>query len=118
MTSIRTLFRTSTPIHDKANKRLPYPVNIADILYDPRGIQVPQQDVIAAPGLQGNIGRGQRRLNQMAQNQNQNRNNRALSGADPALAQILTRMQNRDEQQDNTRKKLLMFPKNAFDGTF
>ena len=109
------MFRTSTPIEDRDNKRLPYPVNIANILYDPRGIQVPRQDIIAAPGLQGNIGRGQHRLNQMAQNPN--RNNRALRGADPALVQILTRMQNRDEQQDNTRKKLLMFPKNAFDGT-
>ena len=49
--SIRTLFRTSTPIEDKDIKRLPYPVNIADILHDPRGIQVPPQDIVAAPGL-------------------------------------------------------------------
>ena len=33
--------------------------------------------------------------------------NAGLQGADPALAQILNRMQDRDEQQDNTCKKLL-----------
>ena len=43
--------------------------------------------------------------------------NAGLRGADPALVQILNRMQDRDEQQDYTRKKLLMFPKTAFDGT-
>ena len=40
----------------------------------------------------------------------QNRNNRALRGTDPALVQILTRMQNRDEQQDNTQKKFANVP--------
>ena len=37
---------------------------------------------------------------------------RGLRGADPALIEILNRMENKD----NTRKKFLMFPKQAFDG--
>ena len=37
---------------------------------------------------------------------------RGLRGAGPALIEILNRMENKD----NTRKKFLMFPKQAFDG--
>ena len=37
---------------------------------------------------------------------------RGLRGADPALIEILKRMENKD----NTRKKFLMFPKQVFDG--
>ena len=37
---------------------------------------------------------------------------RGLRGADPALIEILNRMENKD----NTRKKFLMFPKQAFNG--
>ena len=37
---------------------------------------------------------------------------RGLRGTDPALIEILNRMENKD----NTRKKFLMFPKQAFDG--
>ena len=39
-----------------------------------------------------------------------------LRGADPALIQILTRMEERDNNRDNTCKKFLMFPKDSFDG--
>ena len=53
----------------------------------------------------------------MAQNQNRGRgHNAALQGADPALIQILQRMEDRDNNRDLSRKKLLMFPKNMFNG--
>ena len=111
-TTLERLFRSSTPKKEKnCRKKLPYPVNLQDILYDPVVLQI-QQDIIATPAChqQGNIQRGAQRLNQMAQNA-------GLRGADSALVQILNRMQDRDEQQDNTCKKLLMFPKTAFHGT-
>ena len=38
--------------------------------------------------------------------------NRGLRVADPALIEILNRIENKD----NSRKKFLMFPKQAFDG--
>ena len=53
------------------------------------------------------VGRG-RNANQAA--------NQALQGADPALVQILQMMQNRDTNQDNSRKHFLMFPKESFTG--
>ena len=37
-------------------------------------------------------------------------------GADPALVQILQMMQNRDTNRDNSRKHILMFPKESFTG--
>ena len=40
----------------------------------------------------------------------------ALQGADPALVQILQMMQNKDANRDNSRKQILMFPKDSFTG--
>ena len=111
ITKIKEKFRASTPKRGKeVDKKLPHPVNLQDILHDPAGLQIPPQDIIAAPAGQGDIQRGQNRVNQMAQNA-------GLRGADPALVQILTRIQDRDEQKDNSRKKLLMLPKTVFNGT-
>ena len=82
------------------------------MLYDPAGLQVPSQDIIAAPALnqQNNLQGGVQRVNQMAARQ-------GLRGADPTLIQILNRMQERDQNQENTRKKFIMFPKEPFDGS-
>ena len=41
LSSIRTLFQTSTPVEEEGENRLSYPVNIRDILHDPQGLQVP-----------------------------------------------------------------------------
>ena len=48
--------------------------------------------------------------------QRRGRNQNPLLGADPALIQILTRMENRDSNRDNACKKFLMFPAGKFDG--
>ena len=68
-------------------------------------------DIIAAPGLQGpvhnHLTHAVQRLQDMARQVPA-----GLWGADPALIEILNRMENKD----NTRKKFLMFPKNAFNG--
>ena len=77
---------------------------------------VPPVDIIAAPGQRQNqnVQRGLNRVNVMAQGRGRNQN--PLLGADPALIQILTRMENRDTNRDNARKKFLMFPPGKFDG--
>ena len=80
-----------------------------ELLHQPG--KVPATDIIAAPGLRvpinNNLACAAHRLQNMAQN-----TQRGLRGADPALIEILNRMENKD----NTRKKFLMFPKQAFDG--
>ena len=69
ITKIKEKFRASTPKRGKeADKKLPYPVNLQDILHDPAGLLIPRQDIIAAPAGQGDIQRGQNRVNQMAHN--------------------------------------------------
>ena len=72
---------------------------------------VPAADIIAAPGLQvpinNNLACAAHRWQNMARNAQ-----RGLREVDPALIEILNRIENKD----NTRKKFLMFPKQAFDG--
>ena len=72
---------------------------------------VPAADIIAAPGqripINNNLACAAHRLQNMARNAQ-----RGLRGVDPALIEILNRIENKD----NTRKKFLMFPKQAFDG--
>ena len=72
---------------------------------------MPTTDIIAAPELKvsinNNLACAAHRLQNMARNAQC-----GLRGADPALIEILNRMENKD----NTRKKFLMFPKQAFDG--
>ena len=77
---------------------------------------VPPVNIIAAPGQRQNqnVQRGLNRVNAMAQGRGRNQN--PLLGADTALIQILTRMENRDSNWDNARKKFLMFPPGKFDG--
>ena len=77
---------------------------------------MPLVNIIAAPGQykNQNVQRGLNRVNTMAQGCGRNQN--PLLGADPALIQILTRMENRDSNWDNARKKFLMFPAGKFDG--
>ena len=86
-------------------------VTLQELLYHPGGLHVPTTDIIAAPGLQvpvnNNLAHAAHRLQNMEWNAQC-----GLRGADPALIEILNRM----ESKDNTRKKFLMFPKQAFDG--
>ena len=82
-----------------------------ELLHQPGGLCVPATNIIAALGLQvpvnNNLACATHRLQIMARNAQC-----GLRGADPALIEILNRMENKD----NTRKKFLMFPKQAFDG--
>ena len=102
----------STPIETETKLgKLPKKVTLQELLHQPGGLHVPATDIIAAPGLQGpinnNLACAAHRLQNMARNAQ-----RGLRGADPALIEILNRM----AKKDNTRKKFLMFPKQAFDG--
>ena len=90
--------------------KLPKKVSVQELLHQPGGLHVPATDIIATPGLQvplnNNLAHAAHRLQNMARNAQC-----GLRGADPALIEILNRMENKD----NTRKKFLMFPKQAFD---
>ena len=104
--------RASTPVETQAKiGKLPKKVTLQELLHQPGGLSVPATDIIAALGLQvpinNNLVHATHRLQNMAHNAQ-----RGLRGADPALIEILNRMENKD----NTRKKFLMFPKQAFDG--
>ena len=86
------------------------------ILHTP-ALHIPPVDLTVAPGQVQNIQRANQRLAAMAQNQNCGRGrNAGLQGADPALIQILQRMEDRDNNRDLSHKKLLMFPKDMFNG--
>ena len=96
----------STPVETQAQLgKLPTKVTLQELLHQPGGLTVPATDIIAAPGLQvpvnKNLANATQRLQNMAQNAQ-----RGLRGADPALMEILNRMENKD----NTRKKFLWFP--------
>ena len=88
--------------------------NLNEIINHPGTFTVPAIDIVAAPGLHGQVPlnqyltRARRRLQNMAQPPAP-----PLQGADPALIAILNRMENKD----STRKKFLTFPKSDFDGT-
>ena len=82
-----------------------------ELLHQPGGLCVPATDIIAAPGLQVPLNNNLARAAHILQNMVWDAQH-GLRGADPALIEILNRMENKD----NTRKKFLMFPKQAFDG--
>ena len=114
-------FRTSTPDQeerkpDKEPDRCP----LKEIVNHRPAFEVPEVDIIVAPGRQAagaNAQLGAQRVNAtMAANRGRNRAPN-LPGADPALIQILQMMQNRDANRDNSRKQLLMFPTEKFTGT-
>ena len=102
----------STPVETQAQLgKLPKKVTLQELLHQPGGLSVPATHIIAAPGLQvpvnNNLVCATQRLQSMAWNAQ-----RGLMGVDLALIEILNRMENKD----NTRKKFLMFPKQAFNG--
>ena len=104
--------RASTPIEiDKEATKLSKKVTLQDLLYHPGALHIPSSDIKAAPGLQDPIHNDLRHAAQRLQNIAQ-QVPAGLQGADPALIEILNRMENKD----NTREKFLMFLKNAFDG--
>ena len=105
----------STPIHKgTTTKHKGVIFNINEIIHHPGAFTVPDTDIIAAPGQQGQVQlnsyltRARQRLQNMAQPAPP-----CLQGADPALIAILNRMENKD----STHKKFIMFPKADFDGT-
>ena len=102
--------RASTPEKDIAvcNK-------LKEIINHRPAFVVPPVNIIAVPGQcqNQNVQRGLNRVNTMAQGCGRNQN--PLLGADPALTQILTRMENSDSNRDNAHKKFLMFPAGKFD---
>ena len=51
------------------------------------------------------------------QGRGQRMSGRTLQGANPALIQIFKRMEDKDNNRDNSRKKFLMFPSGWFNGT-
>ena len=109
-------FRMSTPEpavrqQDKEPAHCP----LKEIIHHKPALTVSKVDIVVAPGghRQANIHRGQQRVNaaMAAGRRNPPLN---LQGVDPALVQILTMMQNRDANRDNSRKKFIMFPKDSF----
>ena len=90
---------------------------IEEIIHHPQAFQVPPVEIVVAPGQQTvnqAVNRDIQRVQGvqgMAARCVQN-----LQGADPALVQILTLMNNRDANRDNVRKNFHMFPKEAFTG--
>ena len=114
-------FRTSTPEQDdRQPAREPDRCPLKEIINHRPALEVPEVDIIVAPGGRGagaNIQLGAQRVNAaMAAGRGRQRVPN-LQGADPALVQILQMMQNRDANRDNSRKQLLMFPTEKFTGT-
>ena len=112
-------FRTSTPDpEDRKPAKEPSRCPLQEIVNHKPALEVPQVDIVVAPGCQAaaNIQLGAHRVNAaMAGRGRQAAPN--LPGADPALVQILQMMQNRDANRDNSHKQLLMFPTEKFTGT-
>ena len=107
--------RVSTPIDTTCKNHLSE--KLREIIFHTPALHIPPVDLMVAPGQVQNIQRANQRLAAMAQNQNRGRgHNAGLQGADPALIQILQRMEDRDNNRDLSRKKLLMFPKDMFNG--
>ena len=107
--------RVSTPIDTTCKN--PLSERLREIICHTPALHIPPVDLMVAPGQVQNIQRVNRRLAAMAQNQNNGRgNNAGLQGADPALIQILQQMEDRDNNRDLSHKKLLMFPKDMFNG--
>ena len=109
-------FRMSTPEpSERKPEKEPLQCPLKEIIKHKGALHIPPVDIIVAPDRQGtNAQRGLQRVQAMAGRWgNQNLN---LQGADPALAQILQIMQNRDANRDNSHKQFLMFPKESFTG--
>ena len=80
-------------------------------------LHIPPIHIIVAPGRgAANAQRGLQRVQAMAGRGRQQNQIPNLQGANPALVQILQLMQNRDANQDNSRKQFLTFPKESFTG--
>ena len=113
-------FRTSTPEkEDRKPAKEPIRCPLKEIINHRPALEIPEVDIIVAPGGRGagaNVQLGAQRVNAaMAAGRGRQRVPN-LAGADPALVQILTMMQNRDANRDNSRKQLLMFPTEKFTG--
>ena len=111
-TKTNTSPRASTPIdRDTEVAKLPKKITIQDIPYHPGALCIPTTNIIATLVLQSPaynyLTCTASRLQNMVQPVPA-----GLQGADPAIVEILSRMENKD----NRRKKFLMFSKNAFDG--
>ena len=114
-------FRTSTPEQEERNPaREPDRCPLREIVNHRPALEIPEVDIVVAPGRQGagaNAQRGTQRVQAvMAAGRNRNVVPN-LPGADHALVQILQMMQNRDANRDNSLKQLLMFPTEKFTGT-
>ena len=107
--------RASTPTDTIYNK--PLSERLKEIIYHTPALHIPPVNLTVAPGQAPNIQVANQRLAAMAQPPQRGRARLGpLQGADPALVQIIHRMEDRDNNRDLSRKKLLMFPKNMFNG--
>ena len=114
-------FRTSTPEQEERKPaKEPNRCPLREIVNHRPALEVPEVDIIVAPGRQAggiNAQLGAQRVNAVMAAGRGRQRAPNLPGADPALVQILQMMQNRDANRDNSRKQLLMFPTEKFTGT-
>ena len=92
--------RASTPVQTEAKMgKLLKKVTLKELLHQPGGLKVPATDIIAAPGLRvpinNSLACAAHRLQNMAR-----KAQRGLRGADPALIEILNRMENKDNTKE------------------
>ena len=107
--------RVSTPIDTTCKN--PLSERLCKIIFHTPALHIPPVDLMLAPGQGQNIQRANQKLAVMAQNQNCGRgHNAGLQGADPALIKIIQQMEDSDNNRDLSLKKLLMFPKDMFNG--
>ena len=86
--------RVSTPIETICNN--PLSEQLHEIIFHNPALHIPPVDLTVALGQVQNIQRANQRLAAMAQNCGRG-HNAGLQGADPALIQILQRMEDRDQ---------------------
>ena len=97
-------FRTSTPDQERQPAKEPNRCPLKEIINHRPALEVPEVDLVVAPGRQGagvnaNAQLGAARVNAAMAGRGRRQN---LPGAVPALVQILQMMQNRDANRDNS----------------